>query len=77
MKDTLVSQIKKCIADKISGGGIADKKFIIFPFGDVGLQVKYVLNNVYAIQESYILDNKLSEYNTNIKTTDFLKNIEC
>lgn len=77
MKDTLVSQIKKCIEDKISGGGMADKKFIIFPFGDVGLQVKYVLNNVYAIQESYILDNKLSEYNTNIKTTAFLKNIEC
>lgn len=77
MEDTLVSQIKKCMEDKISGGGIEDKEFIIFPFGDVGLQVKYVLNNVYGIQEAYVLDNKLSKYNTNIKTTDFLKNIEC
>ena len=44
MEETLVCQIRRCIEEKIQGG----KKFIIFPFGDVGMQVKHVLNEVYG-----------------------------
>lgn len=39
MKETLVCQIRRCIEEKIQGGG---KTPIIFPFGDVGMQVKHV-----------------------------------
>lgn len=73
MEETLVCQIRRCIEEKIQGG----KKFIIFPFGDVGMQVKHVLNEVYGIQEGYILDNNLCRYNPQIHELSFLSTIDC
>ena len=72
---TLISQIKECIEQKLGGGG--KKKFIIFPFGDVGMQVKEVLRNAYGINAEYVLDNNLCKYNPDIKPLDFLDNISC
>ena len=71
---TLIGQIKDCIEQKLD----ADfRKFIIFPFGDVGMQVKEVLRNAYGIEAEYVLDNNLCKYNSDIKALGFLDNISC
>lgn len=57
------------------GGGYSG--FIIFPYGDVGMQVKRVLNEAYGIQEAYILDNRLCKYNSQIKSLSFLNGTDC
>lgn len=71
---TLICQIKECIEQKLDAGF---RKFIVFPFGDVGMQVKDVLWNAYGINAEYILDNNLCKYNSNIKALDFLDNVSC
>lgn len=71
---TLICQIKECIEQKLDAGF---RKFIIFPFGDVGMQVKNVLKNAYGIEAEYILDNNLCKYNLDIKALDFLKKLSC
>lgn len=45
--------------------------FIIYPFGDVGFQVKQILNIRYGLQELAIVDNMLASRNSNIiKSSD-------
>lgn len=69
----LVSEIRKFIEEKLDAGY---KKFIIFPYGDVGITVKHFLNSAYGIQEIYILDNHLYQYNPKIKPVEYMKEIE-
>ena len=72
----LTTEIRECIERKLDaqGGG---KGIIIFPFGDVGMQVKKILNEMYNIHEAFILDNFLYKYNSNINKVSFLENINC
>ena len=70
----LTSQIKKCIEGKLEQGF---DKFIIFPFGDIGMQVKRILNVSYGIQEAYVLDNHLCKYNLKIRELSYLEKIDC
>ena len=70
----LICQIRKCIEQKLDSGF---RKFIIFPFGDVGMQVKEVLRNAYGIDAEYVLDNNLCKYNSDIKPLEFLDSISC
>lgn len=72
--ETLICQIKKCIEQKLDRGV---QRFIIFPFGNVGMQVKEVLRNAYGINAEYILDNNLCKYNSDIKPFEFLDSISC
>lgn len=72
--ETLIRQIKTCIEEKLAQG---HNNFIIFPFGDIGIQVKYELNEAYGIQETFILDNNLCDYNEWIKESSFLNKIDC
>lgn len=65
----MIGQIKECIEQKLDAGF---RKFIIFPFGDVGMQVKEVLRHAYGIEAEYVLDNKLCKYNSDIKALEFL-----
>lgn len=41
------------------------------------MQVKDVLTSLYAIESDYVIDNKYSEYNSNIKPVSFLDEIDC
>ena len=66
---TLIGQIKECIEPKLDAGF---RKFIIFPFGEVGMQVRDVLRSVYGIETEYVLDNHLCKYNPDIKALEFL-----
>lgn len=40
------------------------------------MQVKHILNEAYGIQEKYILDNHLCDYNSQIKSLSYLKGVE-
>lgn len=42
---------------------ISNKKFIIYPFGEGGKDVKYVLNEIFDVQESFIIDNNVKGAN--------------
>lgn len=49
-------------------------KFIIYPFGEYGMLTKRILNEAFGIREYYIVDNKLSKYNLNIKDLNYFRN---
>lgn len=70
--DFTTTAIKKTIEEKLDNGY---KRFIIFPFGDVGIKAKEFLNSLYGIEEEMIIDNHLCKYNSNIKSIDILKEI--
>ncbi len=55
------------------GGG---KKYILYPFGTIGMMTKNVLNEQFNIQPAYILDNYLCNTNKNIKPLQFLNEID-
>jgi len=67
-------EIKYCIEEQLKN---EKRKFIIFPYGDVGLQVKQILNECYNINECYIIDNNLCKYNEKIKKISFLNTLDC
>lgn len=69
----LISDIKKCIEGQLRKN---KKRFIIFPFGDVGMQFDSILKSAYNITAEYIIDNNLYKYNPNIKPLSFLKEID-
>lgn len=69
----LTNEIKRCIEKQLDKG---KHKFIIFPYGEVGMQVRTILKDVYDIEASYILDNHLCKYNSDIKSLDFLVDID-
>ena len=71
---TLVNRIKECIERKWDEGY---REFIIYPFGETGLQVKHILNDIYGVMESYIIDNHLYKYNPVVRPLSFLENINC
>lgn len=56
-----------------SGGG----EIVLYPFGDVGMRIKSILEEGYGISPIYILDNTLCKYNTAIKPLAYLKEIDC
>ncbi len=41
------------------------KDFVIFPFGERGMQIKQILNQRYGITERYVVDNGLAEESDN------------
>ena len=71
---SLLNNAKRLIELELDKG---NKDFIIFPFGDVGMRVKTILNEVYNIDAKYILDNHLCKYNKEIKALTFLKEVDC
>ena len=73
MVRTIYTEIKEFIEEKLDEGY---RKFIIFPYGDVGIKVKNILNSAYGIQEAFILDNHLCQYNQAIKPLDVMEEID-
>lgn len=67
-------KIRKAIEEYLSGGG--DKGFLIYPFGEYGIMAKRILNECFGIQESYLVDNRLAQYNRNIKTVSDLREMD-
>lgn len=51
-----------------------EEKFIIFPYGEEGMLTKKILNECFGIEECFIVDNGLAQYNPKIKDFNFLSN---
>jgi acetyltransferase-like isoleucine patch superfamily enzyme len=50
--------------------------FIIYPYGEYGVLAKRILNDSFGIVEDYVIDNRLSQYNSSIKNLDFFKELD-
>lgn len=72
--DPLIANIRQVIESQLDMG---KRKFIIYPFGDVGIKVKNILNNSYGIKEDYIIDNHLCQYNSEIQSSTIFEVIDC
>ncbi len=68
---TITNQIKDCIEDGLD----RESKIIIFPYGDIGVQVSFILKTAYDIEPAYIIDNRLCRYNSKIKDISFLSEL--
>lgn len=59
MMKTLITQITDCIEKTFDlGGEDFSKKIIIFPCGDVGIQIANIMKNIYSLEPAYLIDNK-------------------
>lgn len=51
------------------------ERFIIYPFGANGINVKNVLKEFFDLEPSLVVDNEYSKYNSNIINKEELKNV--
>lgn len=69
-----VEEAVRCFLKNGRGGG---KKLAIYPFGDVGMRTKALLNWKYGVEEALIVDNKLALVNPEIASLEQVKNPEA
>lgn len=50
--------------------------FIVYPYGEYGVIAKQILNDSFGIKEEFVVDNKLSVFNSDIKNLDFCKGLD-
>lgn len=65
-------QIRECIEYSINMG---KRKFVLFPYGDIGMLADDILKRAYGITASYRLDNTLCKYKYDIKPVSFLREL--
>lgn len=70
--DVINASIRKSIENRLS---IGKRNFIIFPYGDIGMRVKNILNMAYGVEEKAIVDNNLCKYNKKIHSSIFFEEI--
>lgn len=75
MAKTLITQITDCI-EYIFDTWERKKKIIIYPCGDVGIQVFSIMKNIYSVEPAYLIDNGKCKYCPNIHELLFLRNID-
>ena len=68
---TAYQEIRRTIEQLLDAG---KREFIIYPYGEYGMITKKILNDSFGITEAFIVDNKLSKYNSNILSLDSCKN---
>lgn len=54
-----------------------NKKIVIYPFGELGVMTKDILNNEFGIREVFVIDNLLSKYDNTIKSVDYLAEVDA
>ena len=59
---TLVQELKAVIENCIDN----KKEIALFPFGEIGLQAKLIMKEIYGIEPAYIFDNHVCQYNKNV-----------
>ena len=75
---TYTNQITDCIEHSFNIGGIDySKKIIVFPCGDIGIQVLNIMKSIYSLEPAYLIDNHKCKFNPNIHDSSFLKDIDC
>lgn len=70
---TINGEIRRTIQKALDEGF---RQFIIYPFGEIGMLTKLILENVYDISDGIIIDNQLNQYNEKIKPISALSGIE-
>ena len=70
----MIEVIKKIIEVQLKLG---EKKFIIYPFGKIGMYVEEILQKAYGVDVAFKIDENLYKFNSEIKELSFLKNINC
>lgn len=76
MKKTLITEICDCIERVFDEGGLSlCQRIIVFPCGDIGIQVSNIMRNIYSIEPAYLIDNHKSRYSPNIYELSYLENI--
>lgn len=63
-------EIRNAIEEALHRG---EDKFIIYPYGEMGIFTKQILNSCFGVKESHILDNRLSEFHSGIKNLEYCK----
>lgn len=63
------------IGEALNAGNIS-QHVVLYPFGELGMQVKQILNWRYGIQEEFIVDDNLSKKNPQIKPLEYLSSID-
>lgn len=66
---TKYHRIRSTIENALDAG---KGNFVIYPFGDNGMLTKKILNESFGVQECFVVDNKLSKYNPNVKAMESL-----
>ncbi len=76
MEKSLTTQITESIERTFSWNGrnLSDR-IIVFPIGDVGIQVINILEKIYQLKPAYMIDNHKCQYNSGIHNEEFLKEI--
>ena len=52
-------------------------QFAIYPFGDIGLMAKRILEDQFCIKPRMIFDDNICEYNATVKPSSLLKELSC
>ena len=73
MNKTLIKQITDCIEHIFEAGD--REKIIVYPCGDVGIQVVSIMRNIYSVEPAYLIDNHKCKYASNIHEVSFLEQI--
>lgn len=63
------------IGEALNSGNFS-QRVVLYPFGELGIQVKQILNWRYGIQEEFIIDENLSKRNSQIKSLEYLSHID-
>ncbi len=69
-----IREIRKCIEECLDRGC---RDFIIYPYGELGMEVKRALNDCYGITERFIIDGNLCTYNEKIHSPSIFQEIDC
>ena len=76
MGKTLITQITDCIEHIFNVGGVPlSQKIIIFPCGDVGIQVSSIMRSIYSVEPAYMIDNHKCKYTSSIHEISYLDQI--
>jgi len=62
---------------KLLNTGEKNVLFAIYPFGEQGQLTKQILSLEYGIDDVLVIDNRLCEFNKNIKSLEDLSKIDC
>ncbi len=52
------------------------QNFVIYPYGDIGVQMEMILERVYGVSGSIIIDNHLNQYNKRIQSIGLLNELD-
>ncbi len=77
IEKSLTRPIPDCIERSFDfEGRDLSRKIIIYPCGDVGIQVINIMKTIYNLTPAFMIDNHKWRYNESIKRSDFLNDLE-